>query len=154
MPLSAAPDGPFSAQEPAAVTGGAFRHSCGSCTGKHSRQSFYECEKHSRNPGTLCHTQEAQRLYSVAPLVVRKALRDVRIGRYSVPAGTCLLLHVFAMHTTSANWPRPDAFLPVRALRPATVTVLARPCTLVCRAEERMWGMPAELLLLLKLCSE
>lgn len=59
--------------------------------------------------------QEAQRLYSVAPLVVRRALRDVRLGGVAVPAGTCLLLHVYAMHTTSANWAQPHAFLPVRA---------------------------------------
>ena len=59
--------------------------------------------------------QEAQRLYSVAPLVVRRALRDVRLGGIAVPAGTCLLLHVYAMHTTSANWAQPHAFLPVDA---------------------------------------
>lgn len=63
-------------------------------------------------------SQEAQRLYSVAPLVVRKALRDVRVGRFCVPAGTCLLLHIFAMHTTSANWERPDEFLPARCPPP------------------------------------
>ncbi|KAK9837127.1 hypothetical protein WJX81_004899 [Elliptochloris bilobata] len=60
--------------------------------------------------------KEAQRLFSVAPLVVRRALRDVRVGQYDVPAGTCLLLHVYAMHTTSANWSQPAEFLPERWL--------------------------------------
>ena len=51
----------------------------------------------------------------MAPLVVRRAQRDVRLGGVAVPAGTCLLLHVYAMHTTSANWAQPHAFLPVGA---------------------------------------
>ena len=57
--------------------------------------------------------QEAQRMYSVAPLVVRKALQDVRIGQYTIPAGTAMILHVFAMHNTSANYERHAEFLPV-----------------------------------------
>ncbi len=74
----------------------------------------------ARPPNPSPNSQEAQRLYSVAPLVVRKALRDVRVGRFCVPAGTCLLLHIFAMHTTSANWERPDEFLPARCPPPPT----------------------------------
>ncbi len=52
-------------------------------------------------------------MYSVAPLVVRKALQDVRIGQYTIPAGTAMILHVFAMHNTSANYERHAEFLPV-----------------------------------------
>lgn len=58
--------------------------------------------------------QEAQRMYSVAPLVVRKALQDVRIGQYTIPKGTAMILHIFAMHNTSANYERHAEFLPVR----------------------------------------
>ena len=57
--------------------------------------------------------QESQRLYSVAPLVLRKALGDVRVGQYTIPAGTAILIHVFAMHNTSANYERHAEFLPV-----------------------------------------
>ena len=57
--------------------------------------------------------QESQRLYSVAPLVLRKALGDIRVGQYTIPAGTAILIHVFAMHNTSANYERHTEFLPV-----------------------------------------
>ena len=50
----------------------------------------------------------------MAPLVLRKALSDVRVGQYTVPAGTAILIHVFAMHNTSANYERHTEFLPVR----------------------------------------
>lgn len=59
--------------------------------------------------------QEVQRMYSVAPLVVRKALQDVRIGQHTIPAGTAMILHMFAMHNTSANFERHTEFLPVRS---------------------------------------
>ncbi len=55
-------------------------------------------------------------MYSVAPLVVRKALQDVHIGQYTIPAGTAMILHMFAMHNTSANFERHTEFLPVRPL--------------------------------------
>lgn len=57
--------------------------------------------------------QESQRMYSVAPLVLRKALADVKVGQYTIPAGTAILIHVFAMHNTSANYERHAEFLPV-----------------------------------------
>ncbi len=52
-------------------------------------------------------------MYSVAPLVLRKALADVKVGQYTIPAGTAILIHVFAMHNTSANYERHAEFLPV-----------------------------------------
>ena len=52
-------------------------------------------------------------MYSVAPLVLRKALADVRVGQVTIPAGTAILIHVFAMHNTSANYERHAEFLPV-----------------------------------------
>lgn len=54
-------------------------------------------------------------MYSVAPLVVRKALQDVQVGQYTIPKGTAMILHVFAMHNTSANYERHAEFLPVRS---------------------------------------
>ena len=57
-------------------------------------------------------------MYSVAPLVVRKALQDVRIGQYTIPKGTAMILHLFAMHNTSANFERHAEFLPVRPMKP------------------------------------
>ena len=52
-------------------------------------------------------------MYSVAPLVLRKVLADVRVGQVTIPAGTAILIHVFAMHNTSANYERHAEFLPV-----------------------------------------
>ena len=52
-------------------------------------------------------------MYSVAPLVLRKALANVKVGQYTIPAGTAILIHVFAMHNTSANYERHAEFLPV-----------------------------------------
>ncbi len=73
---------------------------------------------HLKMPQRMMHTlQEAQRMYSVAPLVVRKALQDVRVGQYTIPAGTAMILHVFAMHNTSANYERHTEFLPVSPIR-------------------------------------
>ncbi|CAL8464901.1 g4436 [Coccomyxa elongata] len=65
-----------------------------------------------------CVLKESQRMYSVAPLVLRKALADVQIGRYTIPAGTAILIHVFAMHNTSRNYERHTEFLPERWLEP------------------------------------
>ena len=61
-------------------------------------------------------------MYSVAPLVVRKARQDVRIGHYTIPKGTAMILHLFAMHNTSANFERHTEFLPVRLME------LRHPC--------------------------
>ena len=63
-------------------------------------------------------------MYSVAPLVVRKALQDVQIGQYTIPAGTAMILHVFAMHNTSANYDRHTEFLPVSHACPLACTDL------------------------------
>lgn len=62
--------------------------------------------------------QESQRLYSVAPLVLRKALQDVSIGPYTIPKGTAILIHVFAMHNNSRNYERHTEFLPVSSMSP------------------------------------
>lgn len=60
-------------------------------------------------------------MYSVAPLVLRKALADVQIGRYTIPAGTAILIHVFAMHNTSHNFERHTEFLPVSSCPPLCI---------------------------------
>lgn len=66
-------------------------------------------------------------MYSVAPLVLRKALADVQIGRYTIPAGTAILIHVFAMHNTSHNYERHTEFLPVSPL-PITLHAYTLSC--------------------------
>ena len=62
--------------------------------------------------------QEAHRMYSVAPLGAPKALQAVRLGQYTIPRGTAMILHLFAMHNTSANFERHAEFLPVRLMKP------------------------------------
>ena len=92
------------------------------CRGLKRMAWSLECLEHSVGLEIATHVQtsalhavqEAQRMYSVAPLVVRKALQDVQIGQYTIPKGTAMILHVFAMHNTSANYERHTEFLPVR----------------------------------------
>ena len=51
----------------------------------------------------------------VLPMILRRAVKDVRIGRYIFPAGTIIEVHVLAMNTHPLYWDRPDDFLPVRS---------------------------------------
>jgi cytochrome P450 len=58
--------------------------------------------------------QEAMRLYPPAPVVVRAAVRDVRIGDEVVRAGSPTYVPVYAVHRHAALWDEPDRFDPER----------------------------------------
>ncbi len=49
----------------------------------------------------------------VIPLVLRYAVKDVKIGNTLVPRNTLLLPHFLAMHTSHRYWERPLDFIPV-----------------------------------------
>lgn len=55
------------------------------------------------------------RMRPVLPMILRRAMKDVRIGPYLIPKGTVLEIHILAMNTHSLYWDRPDEFLPVRS---------------------------------------
>lgn len=46
--------------------------------------------------------------------VTRRSERDMRLGGYFVPKGTCITVALDAIHHYPGNWPQdPDAFIPV-----------------------------------------
>jgi len=68
---------------------------------------------------------EAMRLYPPAPLVVRVASRDVRLGATSIPRGGMLWIPIYAVHRHHALWDEPDRFDPER-FRPEAVAARDR----------------------------
>ena len=59
--------------------------------------------------------KEAMRLYSPVPLLNREAAVDVELCGVSVPAGTAILVSIWALHKSPALWgPDPDVFRPER----------------------------------------
>jgi cytochrome P450 len=58
--------------------------------------------------------QESMRLYPPAPVVVRAAKRDVRIGEALVQKGSPVYVPVYAVHRHEALWDGPDRFDPDR----------------------------------------
>ncbi len=58
--------------------------------------------------------QEAMRLYPPAPVIVREAQRDIRLGDQIVKAGTVVYIPVYAVHRHEMLWKEPDRFDPER----------------------------------------
>lgn len=58
--------------------------------------------------------EESMRLYPPAALVVRRALRDVRLGDRELPAGSPVYVPIYAIHRHVALWNDPDRFDPDR----------------------------------------
>ncbi|HEY8563937.1 MAG TPA: cytochrome P450 [Beijerinckiaceae bacterium] len=64
--------------------------------------------------------QEAMRLYPPAPVIVRAANRDLRLGGEPIAAGTPVYVPVYALHRHVRLWSSPDSFDPDRfAAEPA-----------------------------------
>ena len=57
---------------------------------------------------------EAMRLYPPAPLIVREALRPVRLGPVTARAGSSIHIPIYALHRHQRLWRRPDVFDPDR----------------------------------------
>jgi len=58
--------------------------------------------------------QEAMRLYPPAAVVVREALRPVRIGSEELSAGAQVYIPIYAVHRHELLWEAPDVFDPAR----------------------------------------
>eukprot|EP00884_Botryococcus_braunii_P018825 jgi/Botrbrau1/5626/Bobra.55_1s0015.1 len=58
--------------------------------------------------------KESQRFHPTAPMLFRQAMQDVKIGRYLIPKGTLLLLHLMAMYQSDDNFDNASEFLPER----------------------------------------
>jgi cytochrome P450 len=57
---------------------------------------------------------EAMRLYPPAPIITRTALQDFQLGEYLIPAGTVLIVPIFAVHHHASLWSNPEVFNPDR----------------------------------------
>lgn len=63
--------------------------------------------------------KETLRLYPPIPEFGRQALEDVQLGDYLVPAGTIIIVPVYAMHHDARWFAEPDAFRPERFAKDA-----------------------------------
>ena len=68
----------------------------------------------SRLPYTKMVIQESLRLYPPSRVLLRRAVRPDRIGRYDIPAGSIVIFFQWAVHRHPDFWENPDAFDPVR----------------------------------------
>ena len=57
---------------------------------------------------------EAMRLYPPAPIITRTALQDFQLGEYLIPAGTVLIVPIYAVHHHASLWSDPEVFKPDR----------------------------------------
>jgi len=71
-------------------------------------------EDSSRLPYTKMVIQESLRLYPPSRVLLRRAVRPDRIGRYDIPAGSIVIFFQWAVHRHPDFWENPDAFDPVR----------------------------------------
>ncbi|MEO3766089.1 cytochrome P450 [Streptomyces sp. B5E4] len=58
--------------------------------------------------------REAMRLYPPGPYGAREATEDLKLGEYSVPAGTTIFYPFWAVHMNPEHWPDPEVFDPDR----------------------------------------
>jgi len=69
--------------------------------------------------------RESLRKYSVVPTVVRKAAEDVKLGEYSVPKGSTIMVNMQGVHHNPEFWPSPMQYQPERFLeRPKPYTFI------------------------------
>jgi len=59
---------------------------------------------------------EAMRLYPPAPFLGRAAIRDDRIGKLEIPAGSMVAISTYVLQRHRKLWVEPDAFRPERFL--------------------------------------
>ncbi len=64
--------------------------------------------------------REAMRLYPPGPYGAREATEDLRLGDYTIPAGTTVFYPFWAVHMNPAYWPDPETFDPDRFTPEAT----------------------------------
>lgn len=57
---------------------------------------------------------ESMRLYPPAPIITRTALHDFKLGECLVPAGTVIIVPIYAVHHHASIWSDPEAFVPDR----------------------------------------
>lgn len=73
-------------------------------------------EDAKRLPYTDAVIHEALRLYPPAWIIGRRALVDVDLGGYHIPAGTLIMMSQWVMHRDARYYPEPERFRPERWL--------------------------------------
>lgn len=58
--------------------------------------------------------KETLRLYPSVPLIARKLSEDIRVNKYTIPAGSNILIFPYATHRISEIYPDPERFDPER----------------------------------------
>ena len=58
--------------------------------------------------------KESMRLYPPVPMMSRQAVAAADLGGHAIPAGTSVLIPVYAIHRHAARWERPHEFDPTR----------------------------------------
>ncbi|CAD7087167.1 unnamed protein product [Hermetia illucens] len=71
-----------------------------------------------------CIIKETLRLYPSGPVIGRQALEDSKIGEYSIPADTNIVVPIYFMLRNPSSFPDPDKFNPDRFLPPEVSTFL------------------------------
>ena len=67
--------------------------------------------------------KETMRLYPPIPEFGRQAVEDVQLGDYAVPAGTIIIVPVYAVHHDARWFAEPDAFRPERFSKDAAAAL-------------------------------
>ena len=65
-------------------------------------------------PFTTRVINESMRLYPQPPVLLRRALEDVRMGAFEVPAGSDIFISTWNLHRSPLLWDRPHDFDPMR----------------------------------------
>src|SRR5690349_13212913 len=58
--------------------------------------------------------KEALRKYAIVPVVTRQAVKDDKLGDFSIPKDTKVVVPIIAVHHNSELWPEPLKFKPER----------------------------------------
>ncbi len=58
--------------------------------------------------------KEGMRLFPPVPVMSRQSVADTTLGSHAVPAGTSLVIPIYALHRHRARWTDPDLFDPAR----------------------------------------
>jgi cytochrome P450 len=58
--------------------------------------------------------KESMRLYPPVPMMSRQAVTALKLGSHAIPAGTSVVIPIYALHRHRARWPEPDLFDPTR----------------------------------------
>eukprot|EP00898_Chlorokybus_atmophyticus_P005111 jgi/Chlat1/5600/Chrsp369S00858 len=78
------------------------------------RDTVPSCDDLDKFPYVECIVKETLRLYPTGAIAIRKAIEATQLGGYAVPAGSVVVIAIYAMHHLEQYFPEPEAFRPER----------------------------------------